>query len=104
MLPYSVLCSCYAFDLSFFNKDCWHNSVRSEFINSILPLVKDLEDSSDSELGLPTENSPSTPASDITNSELTLKEDMEVDDLTVQDPQPENGEKNQNKLVFKTGK
>ena len=121
----SVLCSCYVFDLPFMNAECWHNPIRADLINGTLPLVKDLENSDESELGTatpPSNGSGATPNSGQatpTVSQTTptttvvdgailavggAVEKMEVDVTEKNGIVTENGngEKNQNKLIFKT--
>jgi len=43
-LCFSVLCSCYVFDLPRVRDDCWRNPRRQTLISRCLPLLKDLED------------------------------------------------------------
>lgn len=127
LLFYSVLCSCYVFDLPFMNAECWHNPIRSDLIRSTLPLVKDLENSDEAELGssTPPNNGNSatptsgqaTPTSDQATPSSTVVdgailavgggiEKMEVDNVEKNGVIAENGngEKNNNKLIFKTSK
>lgn len=91
------------------DKKCWNNPQREEVLKYCLPLVKDLEDSSEAELGAPAGQDTLEQVSQGSPMAVSSPEDMELDI-----PDQKNGmydsqntkdtkdTKEQSKLMFKT--
>lgn len=123
-----MLCSCYIFDIPYMDKHCWHNPKRAELINTVLPLVKELEESTDKELGATSDcdsnaatpltglatptsgldtptSGKDTPSSEestlgVVSSALAAIEVLELETNMEVEERSENSRK---KLIFKTG-
>ena len=91
-----MLCSCYVFDLPYINKERWHNPARADLVNFCLPLVKDLEDSTDSELSAAENGKEGTTT--------TAAEPMEVEKTDTINGMVADDQKKRSKLILKTCK
>lgn len=101
---FSVLCSCYVFDVPYMNAECWHNPSRAELINFTIPLVKMLENTEEAEPGTETTPPSVSHTSEVDGLIADTEAKMDVDKLEKNGMIAEKGtgENNENKLIFKT--